>query len=204
MLAPAARGLSALGVSANAVTCLSLVFGLGSGVALALGEFPVASLSVAIAFVGDALDGPIARSTGTACASGALFDAAVDRYVEFFILGGLAMHFRAEPGFLLLALLAIAGSFMVSYGSAKAEASRVAIPSGIMRRPSRAVCLAVGVALVPVARWVALPASLEEAPVLLAITAVGLGANIAAVARLRCIAREVQRALRQELRSRDA
>jgi CDP-diacylglycerol--glycerol-3-phosphate 3-phosphatidyltransferase len=204
MLAPVANGLAALGVSANAITSLSLVFGLGSGVALALGQFSVASLSVAIAFLGDALDGPVARSTGTASAPGALFDAAVDRYVEFFVLGGLAMHFRAEPAFLLLTLLAMVGSFMVSYGSAKAEARRVAVPGGIMRRPSRAVCLAVGVALVPVARSLALPASLEEAPVLLAVAAIGLGANVAAVVRLRCVAREATRALRHGPRSGDA
>ena len=191
VLAPAANGLVALGVSANAITGLSLVLGLGSGLALALGHFALASLSVVVAFIGDALDGLVARRTGTASARGALLDAAVDRYVEFFILGGLAVHFRAERGALLLALLAIHGSFMVSYGSAMAEVHQVAVPGGIMRRPSRAVCLSVGVALVPVAHLLAIQTPFAEAPALLAVAAVGLGANTSAIARLRRLAREV-------------
>ena len=51
-----------------------------------------------------------------------MLDAAVDRYVELFFLAGLAFHFRAHRGCLLLVLAAIGGSFMVSYATAKAEA----------------------------------------------------------------------------------
>ena len=61
---------------------------------------------------------------------GALLDASGDRYQEFFFLGGLAMFFRGSPPALMATLAALAGSFMVSYSSAKAEALRRSGSSG--------------------------------------------------------------------------
>jgi CDP-diacylglycerol--glycerol-3-phosphate 3-phosphatidyltransferase len=102
------------------------------------------------------------------------------------------VFFRGEPIALVLGLLAIGGSFMVSYGSAKAEALRVPVPEGIMRRAERAVCLSVGATLVPLAgklvdRW-GLPAIVEFAPILLALLVIAVFANVSAVRRLRAIA----------------
>ncbi len=79
-----------------------------------------------LASLGDAVDGLIARATQTVSPGGALFDASVDRYEEFFILGGIAYFFRSSGLLLATTLLAFLGSFMVSYGSAKAEALGVA------------------------------------------------------------------------------
>src|SRR5580658_2542821 len=132
-LTPFSRVMIALGFSANAVTALSLVAGAAAGFFLACGHFGVAALFFAAASLGDAVDGLVARATRTESAAGALFDAAVDRYEEFFAFGGLAVYFRESGVLLALMLLALVGSFMVSYGSAKAGAMRVAVPSGSMR-----------------------------------------------------------------------
>jgi CDP-diacylglycerol--glycerol-3-phosphate 3-phosphatidyltransferase len=149
-LAPLVRATTALGVSANTITALSLGAGAGAGVLLAFGHFGVAALLFAMASLGDALDGLVARATRTESAAGALFDASVDRYEEFFAFGGLALFFRSSGVMLALTLLALAGSFMVSYGSAKAEALHVAVPHGIMRRAERATYLGIGIALAPI------------------------------------------------------
>ncbi|HEY6460678.1 MAG TPA: hypothetical protein VIY73_11025, partial [Polyangiaceae bacterium] len=121
-----------------------------------------------------------------------LLDASIDRYEEFFFLGGLAIYFRASTPALVLALLAMCGSFMVSYGSAKAEALGVPVPPGAMRRAERAVILCVGVALMPVFAWAVdagkLPVWALDGPVFAALLAVGVGANVSAIRRLRFLA----------------
>ena len=197
-----ARALASAGVSANAVTGCALLGGAVGGLCLAGGHFGAAAIVIALASLGDALDGRIARATRTASPAGALFDAAVDRYEELFVLGGLAYFFRASAGMLVTVLFAIAGSFMVSYGSAKAEALGVPVPGGIMRRTERAVLVCGGIALVPVAGFFArrfsLPAWVETAPIAIALLLVAIGGNISAVARLRVIAREAGR--RSDLR----
>jgi CDP-diacylglycerol--glycerol-3-phosphate 3-phosphatidyltransferase len=195
VLTPVGRALAQLGFTANAITLISLGFGVGAAVALAMGHFGVAAVLTAISSLGDALDGFVARETGTASDAGEVFDAAVDRYEEFLFLGGLAFFFRMDPVALVLALLAGAGSFMVSYGTAKAEALGVESPRGAMRRVERAVYLGVGVLLVPIAGAVAvrfgLPAWVERTPILLALGLVGVVGNVSAVRRLMSVARSV-------------
>lgn len=192
MLTPLARILVGAGVTANAVTALALTLSLIGAAMLALGHFGLAWPLIVLASVGDALDGIVARVGATASPQGALFDAAADRYQELAILSGLAVHLRASVGALALVLAALLASFMVSYGSAKAEALRVPVPDGAMRRCERALCICVGVTLVPLASSFARTsrgsAWLGEAPVLLALGVVALVGNVSAAMRLRAIA----------------
>ena len=104
-----------------------------------------------------------------------------------------AVYFRESPAALVVTLLALAGSFMVSYGSAKAEALGVAVPPGVMRRAERAVCLCLAtVAMTPwgwlVAR-AAVPAWAAAAPLLAAVGVIAVLGNISAVRRLRLLGR---------------
>ena len=138
---PLVDALVAAGVSANTVTGCALLVGAASGMALAHGDFGWATCGLHVACVGDALDGPVARRTRTASTAGALFDASADRYQEAFALGGLAAFFRESLPVLEIVLVALVGSFMVSYGSAKAEAAGVPVPPSMMRRPERAAVL---------------------------------------------------------------
>ncbi len=188
-----ARGLIALGVTANAITVSSVVLAAVGGVLLGFGLFGWAAVAMVAASLGDALDGMVARRTGSASVAGALLDASVDRYEEFFFLGGLAVHFHESTGALLLTLAALAGSFMVSYGSAKAEALGAPVPPGAMRRAERAVCLCAGVVLTPVFSWAAegsaLPSWATDAPILFMLAVVAVGANVSAIRRLRFLAR---------------
>ncbi len=193
VLGPIARTVASAGISANAVTGFSLAAGAVGGLLLACGHFGLAALAVVLASFGDAVDGLVARRTCTASPGGALFDASVDRYEEFFVLGGLAFYFRASEVVLALALLALLGSFMVSYGSAKAEALGVPVPRGIMRRAERAAFLGVGVTAVPVvgavARMLSLPAWVEASPIVAALAIVAVVANVSAARRIQIIAR---------------
>jgi CDP-diacylglycerol--glycerol-3-phosphate 3-phosphatidyltransferase len=191
-LEPVVRSAIRAGVSASTITGVSLVLGSVSALLLALGHFGIAGVVFAVASLGDTLDGAVARRTKTASPAGALFDASVDRYEEFFTLSGIAFFFRGSPAVIGLVLASLLGSFMVSYGSAKAEGFRVVVPPGWMRRAERAVCVAVGTILVPVAgaagRALGLPGWVEYSPVWLALGLVAVIANVSAVVRLRAIA----------------
>ncbi len=197
-LQPVGRACVAAGLSANRITALSLLVGLGGGVALACGHLGVGALLMSLSALGDLLDGLVARSTRSAGAAGAIFDASVDRYTEFFLLGGVAFHERERAPLLALALLCILGSFMISYGSAKAEALGVAVPRGVMRRPERAVYLCGGLLLTPLAAAAVaalhLPTLLADAPLAGALALVALVSNISAALRLHSVARAGSRA----------
>jgi len=190
-----ARLLVARGVTANAVTVGSLVLATAAGGCLAMGWFGWGALTGTVAALGDALDGAIARrSPRGASVAGALLDASADRYGEFLLLGGLAIHFRDHIAALALTLGAMVGSFMVSYGSAKAEAMRVPVPGGLMRRPERAMCLCAGIAVTATLSWLArrgdLPPWTARAPVFAALGLIAFVGNASAITRLRLVARE--------------
>jgi CDP-diacylglycerol--glycerol-3-phosphate 3-phosphatidyltransferase len=194
-LDPLVRTLIAHEVSPNAITGCSLLAGIGAGVGLALGHFGIAAALLVAASLGDALDGLVARGAHSESPAGALFDASVDRYEEFFSLGGLAIYFRESGPLLAVVLSALMGSFMVSYGSAKAEALRVPVPAGAMRRAERATCLCLGTTLVPltgaISRAAGGPSWVAFGPLMLALVLIGGAANVSAVRRIRAIAARV-------------
>jgi phosphatidylglycerophosphate synthase len=183
----------ALGISANMVTSFCIALGALAGVLLALGQFGFAAAAMAIASLGDAVDGLVARRSGSVSVGGALLDASGDRYQEFFFLGGLAVFLRESPAALVTTLLALAGSFMVSYSSAKAEALAVPVPPGVMRRAERAVCLSMATALTalwqPFVANKGFPSGTEALPLLVAVSLIAVVANISAVRRLQRLAR---------------
>jgi CDP-diacylglycerol--glycerol-3-phosphate 3-phosphatidyltransferase len=192
-LADCAELLADAGISASAVTLSRLALAAVGGILLGFGVFSWAAVVMMCASLGDAIDGLVARHTNSASPSGALLDASVDRYEEFLFLGGLAIHFRENVVAMALALSALAGSFMVSYGSAKAEAAGMPVPPGVMRRPERAICLCLGVTLSAIAAGLRAGGSASSwvvlAPIFVALGVVAVLANVSAVVRLRHIAR---------------
>jgi CDP-diacylglycerol--glycerol-3-phosphate 3-phosphatidyltransferase len=209
-LAPVAQALVKAGVPANAVTLTSVVFALLAGALFAVGHFGLAAAAATCAGLCDLLDGVVARAAGTASDAGEVFDAAADRYGEFFVLAGILVHARASLPYMGCALAALLGSMMVSYASAKAEAEGVPVPRGVMRRPERAAYLVLGAALVPWSElavrrgW--LPSLAAEAPLILALVFIGVLANVSALLRFAAIARalvtpEAARAFREHRRS---
>jgi CDP-diacylglycerol--glycerol-3-phosphate 3-phosphatidyltransferase len=146
---PVAKVIRFLKITPNQISWMALLFGLCAGVSLAQGRFALgAALSILAALL-DMLDGMVARMTGVASDAGEVLDAAIDRYVEFLFLAGLLIYYRSFIWLQLLTLLAILGSFMVSYSTAKAEAMKVDPPPSSMRRPERAIYLIFGAALTP-------------------------------------------------------
>ena len=196
-LQPVGKLLAFCHVTPNQISWASLAFGILAGACLAFGHFGFAAAFAAISALLDSLDGMVARMTGVASDAGEVLDAAIDRYVEFFFLGGLAVYYREVPVLLIVTLIALIGSFMVSYSTAKAEALQVKPPKGSMRRPERALYLIVGAALSPVT----IPIFENERtwgiaighPMVFALSLVAVMSNVSAVERLYAIAKAMRR-----------
>ncbi len=189
IFSPVASWLARLGITADGITSFALVPGLGAGIAAATGHLGAACALGATAALCDLLDGLVARETGGPSKAGELLDATVDRYVESFLLGGLAIHFRDNGVVLSLALLALLGSFMVSYGSARIPLLGLSAPRGFMRRAERAVFVLVPCGLTPFfSNWLMAGHRemwLREWPVVAGLAIVAAGANLSAAQRLR-------------------
>jgi CDP-diacylglycerol---glycerol-3-phosphate 3-phosphatidyltransferase len=191
LLNPLVSLLDKAHVTPNMVTAFSLGPALASAVLVAQGHFGLAALLATGSGFCDMVDGMLARRHNSMSDVGELFDAAVDRYVEYVLLAGLVVYFRSNVVALVICLAAILGSFMVSYTTAKAEALGVEPPKGAMRRAERSVYVTVGCYLVPLWQLVVSgtpsfdPLSLgRELPVELAMGVVGVVANVSAVRRM--------------------
>lgn len=146
---PVARLLVRLHISASALSWTAFALGAVGGGLLAAGHFGSAGLVCAGAGILDALDGLVARQSGSSSQAGKVLDSTLDRYVEFFFLAGLAMYYRFDPPLQILTLFALLGSFMVSYSTALAEVFRIEVRCGGMRRAERMVYLIAGAILTP-------------------------------------------------------
>lgn len=211
-LQPIGKALVALGVTPNMISWASLVFGLLAGVCLAFGHFGFGGAFALVSGFLDSLDGMVARMTGLSSDAGEVLDATVDRYAEGFFISGLVIYYRDIPILQILALLALMGSFMVSYSSAKAEALQVDPPKGSMRRPERAVYLTLGAILSPItiAEWEYVrdyPIAIGF-PMVVALGLIAVLANASAIERMAAIAKEMRKreaeAIRQKALEADA
>jgi len=195
VLGPVVSALAALRITPNAVTIFSLAPALFAGVAAAFGWFGLACALGTMAALCDLVDGVLARRTGVASDAGEVVDAAVDRYVEFFLLAGITIYYRSDWIVMIVALAALFGSLMVSYTTAKAEAMGEQPPRGSMRRAERAVYLLLAASLTPLTR-VAFAGStteaLRELPMLVTLGLVAVVSNVSVVRRFKLLADAVQ------------
>ncbi|MDQ4082069.1 MAG: CDP-alcohol phosphatidyltransferase family protein [Actinomycetota bacterium] len=99
----------------------------------------------------DILDGALARSRGLGTPFGAFIDSTVDRVGEAFMLGAIALVFMRDGNewAVALAFAGLAGSFLVSYARARAEALGLRGDVGIGSRAERVVVITTGLVLAP-------------------------------------------------------
>jgi len=160
LLRPVAEAIARTGISPNTLTFIGLAVGLVAAIFFARGEQQLAGLTLLVAGFFDVIDGAVARVLRRETAFGGVLDSVVDRYVDFLIFAGIIYAFLSfrlgEVGIIpgwAWGALAIAGSFMVSYIRARAEAAGSdKLDVGIAERAERLLVLAVG-ALVGYAQY---------------------------------------------------
>lgn len=154
ILIPIARVFS--GLHPNTISAVSLLFALLAGIAFMYGDqsrieddlkpghyfyimLAIASICVFLNGFLDAVDGFVARMTKRTSKRGDLFDHAVDRYADIFILGGIMLSPYCDT---VLGALALVAVLMTSYMGTQAQALGCGRNySGLLGRADRLVIL---------------------------------------------------------------
>lgn len=134
-------------VHPNLLTTLGFLATLGAGLAFHQHAVQAAGFLILLGGFFDILDGRVARLTGLGSKFGAFYDSTLDRISEIVVfMGILSMYndYRQElgdVGMIYLIYLAMAGSLMISYTRARAEALGLDCKVGLMPRAERVVLI---------------------------------------------------------------
>jgi CDP-diacylglycerol--glycerol-3-phosphate 3-phosphatidyltransferase len=150
-------GLARTRVTPNALTASGVLLCAAASV-LVLFEnrheltfFWLAAVVFVLGSVLDILDGALARAGGKTTPFGSFLDSTTDRVSEGVMLGAIAYVFarHGESVFVAVTVAAVAGSFLVSYTRARAEALGLRGDVGIGSRAERVVVITAGLVLAP-------------------------------------------------------
>jgi CDP-diacylglycerol---glycerol-3-phosphate 3-phosphatidyltransferase len=139
--------LSWVGVSANALTYASLALAAVAGALCAFSLFGYAAVALLLSGACDALDGAVARASGSTSRYGALLDSAADRLADGFPLLGLVVALSGDRWLPALPAAALLGSVAIPYIRARVEALGGSMPPLFMRRAERVVLLVLSLVL---------------------------------------------------------
>ena len=142
-LEPIGRFLNRTGLTPNSVTLLGVAGNIIASYFVMRGQIMIGGAVMLIAWPIDALDGTMARLRGEASDWGAFVDSVSDRYSELIILGALLYHFAMTNQHIpeVVTFAAAAGSILVSYVKARAEAQSFSAREGLLTRAERSLVL---------------------------------------------------------------
>jgi len=143
------RWLAYGGINPNLLTIIGVAINVGCGLLFGLGYFFWAGIILIVANLFDMLDGQVARLSGRVTRFGGFLDSSLDRLSDMVVFVGLMVFYARDTQFhstlnVLLAGVAMMGSVMVSYASARAERLIPKCDVGFLRRPERVVLLIIG------------------------------------------------------------
>jgi CDP-diacylglycerol--glycerol-3-phosphate 3-phosphatidyltransferase len=132
-------------VHPNSITTLGFLVTTSAGLAFFLGHVRIGGFLILAGGMFDILDGQVARGSGLASVFGSFLDSTLDRMSEIVVfLGIFSLYGGGHPDFpypwmVYTVALAMAGSLMISYTRARAEALGLDCKVGLMQRPERVV-----------------------------------------------------------------
>jgi CDP-diacylglycerol--glycerol-3-phosphate 3-phosphatidyltransferase len=150
-------GLARTGVTPNALTAAGVTLCLAAAVLVPFESRNTILfywLGAAIFVVGsvlDILDGALARAGGKSTVFGAFFDSTTDRVGEGAMLAAIGLVFARAGNDIavVFTIVAVAGSFLVPYVRAKAEALGLRGDVGLGSRAERVVVITAGLVFAP-------------------------------------------------------
>ena len=169
-------------VHPNLLTTLGFAVTVVAGGFYAVDHVRTAGFFVLVGGAFDIFDGRVARLSGLASKFGSFYDSTLDRISEVVVyLGLLSLYNRYQADamditMIYLILLAMAGSLMVRYTRARAEALGLDCKVGFMQRPERIVLLG-GASLAFGLMW-------EGKAISIVIIVVALLTNVTAIQRI--------------------
>lgn len=143
VLRPAFDFLVSRRVNPNVLTTCGFLVTVAAGLAFHGHLVRLAGLLVLVGGLFDVFDGQVARRSGRVTKFGTFYDSTLDRISEVVVyLGILSLYndYRLElgdVGMIYAVMLAMAGSLMISYTRARAEALEIDCKVGLIQRPER-------------------------------------------------------------------
>ena len=130
----------------NAISITGLIGNLIAAVLILEEYFVLAGVAFILGSVCDMFDGRYSRMSGKGTPFGAFLDSTLDRVEEGVVLAAVAAWFAKQSNDLAVGatVLAVVGSYTVSYTRARAEALGVECKVGIASRAVRVVILSAG------------------------------------------------------------
>lgn len=140
-----------LPITPNQLTIAGLAITCVAALLVALDNPFAGGLVLLFAGVFDIFDGALARATDRSYPYGAFLDSTTDRMAEGVIMVGLAIYFERHGigAGTILVVLALAGSYLVSYVRARAQSLGFTCDGGLLARPERVLLTVVGLLLTP-------------------------------------------------------
>ncbi|MCL7927151.1 MAG: CDP-alcohol phosphatidyltransferase family protein [marine benthic group bacterium] len=134
-------------VHPNTLSTIGFLITCSSGFFFHSHHVRTAGILILLGGIFDLFDGTVARRTGLASPFGAFYDSTLDRLSEIAVyLGLLSLYndYRLElgdVGTIYAIMLAMAGSLMISYTRARAEALGIHCTVGLMQRAERVILI---------------------------------------------------------------
>ena len=130
----------------NAISITGLIGNLIAAVLILEEHFVLAGVAFILGSLCDMFDGRYSRMSGKGTPFGAFLDSTLDRVEEGIVLAAVAAWFAQEGNDFAVGatVVAVVGSYMVSYTRARAEALGVECKVGIASRAVRVVILSAG------------------------------------------------------------
>lgn len=151
ILAPIVRLAIALHLTPNTITVIGLAITIVASALVALDFLLLGAAILTAGSLLDAVDGALARAQGSGTAFGGFLDSTLDRAGEAILYIGVAawlLTSQPDPTLPVLGLVvALSGSFLVSYTHARAQGIGLAADVGLAPRTERLVLMITGVAL---------------------------------------------------------
>jgi CDP-diacylglycerol--glycerol-3-phosphate 3-phosphatidyltransferase len=140
----------------NAISITGLIGNLIAAVLILQEHFVLAGVAFILGSVCDMFDGRYSRMSGKGTPFGAFLDSTLDRVEEGVVLAAVAAWFAKQGNDLAVGatVIAVVGSYTVSYTRARAEALGLKGDVGIGSRAERVVVIVTGLVLAP---WGVLP-----------------------------------------------
>ena len=146
MLTSEAKAAHKIGLTPNIVSLMGLTLALFSAFAYAVTQrqplwILLATILLLASGFCDAIDGVIARIYKQTSVFGGFLDSLLDRYADAAVYAGVIIGGLCDP---LWGLAALAGSMLVSYSRARAEAAEIKMESvGVAERAERMLILSI-------------------------------------------------------------
>lgn len=145
LLVPIADFLIGHGLTPNKISVIGLALNIVAAGCILAGGFFIGGFLYLLAGLIDLFDGTVARRGNLATEFGGFLDSTFDRISEGVIFAAIAYQFalNAMPGAAAIVVLALTGSFLVSYVRARAEALGLTGKSGIASRFERLLLISI-------------------------------------------------------------